>query len=105
MRFERGHAWNVKGACRFCGMTKLFFQAHRMPKCLGLTRPKLIRQSPPLSDEAMPSEPFADPLKALQGSSPTVDCERSGNSRPNRDRGQSCDCAPPTPPDIRVRIW
>ena len=23
----------------------------------------------------------------------------------HRDRGQSCDCAPPTPPDIRVRIW
>jgi hypothetical protein len=22
----------------------------------------------------------------------------------NRDRGQSCDCTPPTPPDIRVRI-
>ena len=62
MRFERGHAWNLKSQCRFCGMTKLFFKAHRMPECLGLTKPKLIKQSPPLSDDTHPSEPMADPL-------------------------------------------
>jgi hypothetical protein len=66
VRFERGHAWNLKGKCRFCGMTKLFFNAHRMPECRGLTKPKLIKQSPPLSDDTHPSEPIADPLTELE---------------------------------------
>ncbi len=70
MCFERDHAWNLKGACRFCGMSKLFFHAHRMPECLGFTKPKFVKQSPPLSDDAIPSEPIADALEALHGVEP-----------------------------------
>ncbi len=43
-------------------LSKIFFHAHKLPECLGLLKPKLIKQSPPLSDDTHPSEAIAGPL-------------------------------------------
>jgi len=32
-RSEGGHAWTLKGKCRFCGMTKVDFKLQNQPGC------------------------------------------------------------------------
>ena len=45
---------------------QIFFYAHKLPECLGLMKPKLIKQSPPLSHDTHPSEAIADPLTEFE---------------------------------------
>jgi hypothetical protein len=33
IRMESGHAWNLKGKCRFCGMDRAFFKLNARPEC------------------------------------------------------------------------
>ena len=33
VRSEGSHAWNLKGKCRFCGMTRVDFRMHKRPDC------------------------------------------------------------------------
>lgn len=38
VRSEGGHAWNLKGECRFCGMSKQSFRENGRPNCEGIKR-------------------------------------------------------------------
>lgn len=33
VRSEGGHAWTLKGKCRFCGMTRVDFRMQKRPEC------------------------------------------------------------------------
>ena len=33
VRSDGGHAWTLKGKCRFCGMTRVFFRLQNRPAC------------------------------------------------------------------------
>jgi hypothetical protein len=33
IRGEGGHAWTLKGKCRFCGMTRVLFEMQNPPDC------------------------------------------------------------------------
>jgi hypothetical protein len=33
VRSEGGHAWTLKGKCRFCGMTRVSFRMQGRPDC------------------------------------------------------------------------
>ena len=33
IRGEGGHAWTLKGKCRFCGMTRVLFKSENRPDC------------------------------------------------------------------------
>ncbi len=33
VRGEGGHAWTLKGKCRFCGMTRVLFKSENRPDC------------------------------------------------------------------------
>jgi hypothetical protein len=33
IRGEGGHAWTLKGKCRFCGMTRVLFKMQNRPDC------------------------------------------------------------------------
>jgi hypothetical protein len=35
VRSEGSHAWNLKGKCRFCGMTRVDFRLQNRPGCDG----------------------------------------------------------------------
>jgi hypothetical protein len=33
IRGEGGHAWTLKGKCRFCGMSRVLFKSENRPNC------------------------------------------------------------------------
>jgi hypothetical protein len=43
VRSEGGHAWTLKGKCRFCGMTRVDFRMQSRPDCQG-QKPKAAPQ-------------------------------------------------------------
>jgi hypothetical protein len=44
IRGQGGHAWTLKGKCRFCGMTRVDFKLNNGPDCqwhaVGAKKPK-----------------------------------------------------------------
>ena len=50
VRSEGGHAWNLKGKCRFCGMARADFRTQGRPACKG-PKPKASQQT---SDKSEP---------------------------------------------------
>ena len=55
IRGEGGHAWTLKGKCRFCGMTRVLFKLQNRPDCPWHTRPRRGRPKagPPGNDKAV----------------------------------------------------
>ena len=39
IRGEGGHAWTLKGKCRFCGMTRVLFKSENRPDCEWQIKP------------------------------------------------------------------
>ena len=39
IRGEGGHAWTLKGKCRFCGMTRVLFKSENRPNCAWHGKP------------------------------------------------------------------
>ena len=50
VRSEGSHAWNLKGKCRFCGMTRVDFRTQGRPDCKG-QKPQASQQ---ISDNGEP---------------------------------------------------
>jgi hypothetical protein len=48
IRSEGGHAWTLKGKCRFCGMTRVNFRMQGRPDCQW-QKPKAA--APPVKSE------------------------------------------------------
>ncbi len=48
-RTQRGHAWNIRKECRFCGMTRKFFDENGSPKCQGAKSSRPLTQASPRS--------------------------------------------------------
>jgi hypothetical protein len=52
IRVEGGHAWSLKGQCRFCGMTREAFKAQGRPDCQWHTiKAGKRKMAAPASDE------------------------------------------------------
>jgi hypothetical protein len=47
IRGEGGHAWTLKGKCRFCGMTRVLFKSENRPDCEWHTNPRKRRTASP----------------------------------------------------------
>jgi hypothetical protein len=51
VRSEGGHAWTLKGKCRFCGMTRVDFRMHKRPECQGNKMGSTQKPNPGLGGE------------------------------------------------------
>ena len=47
IRGEGGHAWTLKGKCRFCGMTRVLFKSENRPDCEWHIKPGTRKTAPP----------------------------------------------------------
>jgi hypothetical protein len=52
IRIEGGHAWTLKGKCRFCGMTRVLFKMQNRPDCQWPSIKEQTRRKPQASDKA-----------------------------------------------------
>jgi len=44
IRGEGGHAWTLRGKCRFCGMTRVLFKSETGPIANGTSSPASAKQ-------------------------------------------------------------
>jgi hypothetical protein len=47
IRGEGGHAWTLKGKCRFCGMTRVLFKSENRPDCEWHIKPAKRKTAAP----------------------------------------------------------